>query len=64
MKLYYDKRSKDPTYFIQMGVRNGNKTTTKNVKRMTSAFVSLILMIIISFFQATIPLCFTISFAV
>lgn len=34
VKLYYDKRSKDPTYFIQMGVRNGSKTTTKNVKRI------------------------------
>ena len=34
MKLYYDRRSKDPTYFIQMGIRNGKKTTTKNVKRI------------------------------
>lgn len=34
MKLYYDKKSKDPTYFIQMGIRNGKKTTTKNVKRI------------------------------
>lgn len=34
MKLNYDKKSKDPTYFIQMGIRNGNKTTTKNVKRI------------------------------
>ena len=34
MKLYYDKKSKDPTYFIQMGFRNGKKTTTKNVKRI------------------------------
>ena len=32
MKLYYDKKSKNPTYFIQMGIRNGQKTTTKNVK--------------------------------
>jgi len=32
MKLYYDKQSKDPKYFIQMGIRNGKKTTTKNVK--------------------------------
>ena len=22
MKLYYDKKSKDPTYFVQRGVRN------------------------------------------
>lgn len=34
MKLYYDKKSKDPTYFIQLGVRNGKKTTTKNVARI------------------------------
>jgi hypothetical protein len=34
MKLNYDRKSKDPTYFIQMGVRNGTKTTTKNVKRI------------------------------
>lgn len=34
VKLYYDKKSKDPTYFIQMGFRNGKKTSTKNVKRI------------------------------
>ena len=34
MKLNYDKKSKDPTYFIQQGVRNGKKVTTKNVKRI------------------------------
>ena len=34
MKLNYDRKSKDPTYFIQMGIRNGKKTTTKNVKRL------------------------------
>ena len=34
MKLNYDKNSKDPTYFIQKGIRNGAKTTTKNVKRI------------------------------
>ena len=28
MKLYYDKRLKDPTYYIQQGFRNGKKTTT------------------------------------
>ena len=33
MKLYYDKRLKDPTYYIQQGFRNGKKTTTKNIKR-------------------------------
>lgn len=34
MKLNYDKNSKDPTYFIQMGFRNGKKTSTKNVMRI------------------------------
>ena len=31
MKLYYDKKSKNPTYFIQQGFRNGKKTSTRNV---------------------------------
>lgn len=26
MKIWYDRKSKDPTYFIQMGIRNGKKT--------------------------------------
>lgn len=34
MKLYYDKRLKDPTYYIQQGFRNGKKTITKNIKRL------------------------------
>ncbi|MBQ3973157.1 MAG: transposase, partial [Lachnospiraceae bacterium] len=34
MKLCFDKKSKDPTYFIQHGFRNGKKTTTRNVKRI------------------------------
>ena len=34
MKLYYDKRLKDPTYYIQQGFRKGKKTTTKNIKRL------------------------------
>lgn len=34
MKLYYDKRLKDPTYYIQQGFRNGKKTTIKNIKRL------------------------------
>lgn len=34
MKLWYDKKSKNPNYFIQMGIRNGKKTTTKNVARI------------------------------
>ena len=33
MKLYYDKRLKDPTYYGQQGVRNGKKVTSKNVKK-------------------------------
>lgn len=32
MKLYYDKRLKDPTYYAQHGIRNGKKTTTRNVR--------------------------------
>lgn len=31
MKLYYDKRAKDPIYYVQQGYRNGKKTTTRNV---------------------------------
>jgi len=34
MKLSYDRKSKNPTYFIQIGIRNGKKTTTKNIKRI------------------------------
>lgn len=34
MKLYYDRRSKDPIYYIQQGFRNGKKTSTRNVKRV------------------------------
>lgn len=34
MKLWYDRKSKDPTYFIQQGFRNGKKTSTRNVKRI------------------------------
>lgn len=29
MKLWYDRKSKDPKYFIQQGIRNGKKVTTK-----------------------------------
>ena len=32
MKLYYDKRLSDPTYYAQQGLRNGKKTTTRNVR--------------------------------
>ena len=32
MKLFYDKKSKDPTYYAQQGIRIGKKTTTRNVK--------------------------------
>jgi len=34
MKLWYDKKAKDPIYYIQQGVRNGKKVTSKNVKRI------------------------------
>jgi len=33
MKLFYNKNSKDPIYYAQIGIRNGKKVTTKNVKR-------------------------------
>lgn len=32
MKIYFDKRLKDPTYYGQQGFRNGKKVTSKNVK--------------------------------
>ena len=32
MKLFYDKKAKDPTYYAQQGIRNGEKTTTRNVR--------------------------------
>ena len=34
MKLNYDKKSSNPTYFVQHGYRNGKKTTTKNIYRI------------------------------
>ena len=34
MKLTYDRKSSDPTYYIQQSVRFGNKVTTKSVKRI------------------------------
>ena len=33
-KFWYDKKSKDPTYFVQIGIRNGKKTTTNNIVRI------------------------------
>jgi len=34
MKLWYDRKAKDPTYFMQLGVRNGKKVTTKNIAKI------------------------------
>ena len=34
MKLWFDRKSKDPTYFVQKGYRNGKKTTTKNITKI------------------------------
>jgi len=34
MNLNYDKKSKNPTYFIQKGFRNGKKVTSKNIARI------------------------------
>ena len=31
MKLNYDRKSNNPTYFIQQGFRNGKKTSTRNI---------------------------------
>ncbi len=37
MKLYYDKRLKDPTYYAQQGIRIGKKTTTKKYKKNSAS---------------------------
>lgn len=34
MKVYFDKRLSDPTYYIQHGYRNGKKVTCKNIKKV------------------------------
>lgn len=34
MKLTYNKHSKDPIYYIQEGVRNGKKSTTRTISRI------------------------------
>ena len=34
MKLGYNTKAIDPTYYVQMGIRNGNKTTTKNIEKI------------------------------
>jgi len=34
MNLNYDRKSKNPTYFIQKGFRNGDKVTSKNIARI------------------------------
>ena len=31
VKIWYDRKSKDPSYFVQQGIRNGKKVTTKNI---------------------------------
>ena len=36
MKLWFDKRLSDPTYYVQIGVRNGKKVTSKNIAKMAS----------------------------
>ena len=40
MKLYFDKRLSDPTYYVQIGIRNGKKVTSKKdvYKRQPPAF--------------------------
>lgn len=34
MKLSYNKKSADPTYYAQIGIRTGKKVTTKNIERI------------------------------
>ena len=34
MKLMYNKNAKDPIYYVQVGIRQGKKTTTKNIARI------------------------------
>lgn len=34
MKLGYNTKAKDPVYYVQVGIRNGRKVTTKNVARI------------------------------
>ncbi len=34
MKLFFHKNLKDPVYYAQQTIRNGKKTTTRNVKRL------------------------------
>ena len=34
MKLIYNRKSKDPIYYMGMSYRNGNKTSTKQVARI------------------------------
>lgn len=33
MKIWFDKRLKDPTYYGQQGFRNGKKVTSRNIKK-------------------------------
>lgn len=37
MKLNYDRKSKDPTYFIQVGIRNGKRLP----QRMLNVLVNI-----------------------
>ena len=59
MKLNYDRKSKDPTYFIQVGIRNGKKVTTKNVERIGkhSELLTSTSRNIYTSIQINIPLC-------
>lgn len=36
MKLYYDKRLKDPTYYAQLGIRNGKKRLREMLKTLVN----------------------------
>ncbi len=38
MKLNYDRKSKDPTYFIQVGIRNGKKGHNQKCRQDRKTF--------------------------
>ena len=38
MKLYFDKRLKDPTYYAQQGIRNGKKNYHSKCQKLREAF--------------------------
>lgn len=39
MKIYFDKRLKDPTYYGQQGFRNGKKLTSRNIMNFSIEYM-------------------------